>query len=98
MKLSEVTRFVAGEIGCDPSKLTPATRLLEDLGIDGDDAAELMESFAFRFAVDLTGYDHRRHFGPEAGWSPVVIHPSAPLIPITIIRLAEAAETGHWVT
>ncbi|MCW1913923.1 DUF1493 family protein [Luteolibacter sp. GHJ8] len=97
-KLTEVIDLISESTGRNPSTLSPDTRLSEDLGIDGDDAEELTEEFASRFGIDLTGYEHLRHFGPEAGWSPFTIHPSAPLIPITIARLAEAAAAGRWIS
>lgn len=97
-KLNEVIQFVSENIGCDPSRLTPDTRLFEDLGIDGDDAEDLMRDFASHFTVDLTGYEHLQHFGPEAGWSPIAIHPSGLSVPITLVCLAEAAAAGRWLS
>ncbi|MDX2284080.1 MAG: DUF1493 family protein [Bacteroidia bacterium] len=36
-----------------------------DLGITGDDAAELMQRFAAAYHVDLSGFRFDRHFHPE---------------------------------
>lgn len=45
----------------------PADRLLQDLGIDGDDAAEFFDAIHNRFGTDLTllREDWDTHFGPE---------------------------------
>ena len=37
-----------------------------DLGIDGDEAVALLESFAERFDVDFSGFRYDDHFGQEA--------------------------------
>ena len=95
-----VIRFVAEETGVEPSRITAATRLGEDLGVDGDDATDLMAAFASRFSVDLGEFDHSLHFGPEAGWSPFsvfrVFTDQEDLQPVTVGQMAEAAEKGVW--
>lgn len=69
---AEVIAMLAEERGVPASKLTPASRLLEDLGMDGDDAVEFFDQFERRFSPNLESlhYHWRRHFGPESwGWS-----------------------------
>lgn len=41
------------------------THIEDDLGITGDDAAELMQKFSKKFNVDLTGFDFMKSFDPE---------------------------------
>jgi hypothetical protein len=43
----------------------PASRLLHDLGIDGDDAADLLRDYSTSFDVDMSGFDFDRFFGGE---------------------------------
>ncbi len=52
MIIEQVKALIAKEFGVDGSKLSPATRLVEDLNIDSLDAVELMmrleETFSFK--------------------------------------------------
>ncbi|MDU8500918.1 DUF1493 family protein [Pseudomonas syringae] len=45
--------------------LSLATRVSWDLGLDGDDAKDLMENFFEHFGVDRGDYDHYRYFKPD---------------------------------
>lgn len=77
--------------------------------MDGDDAAELIEEFAKRFNVNLSGYDHARYFGPEGfnpfGWIWVSLlellgrtpEQAAGLCPLTVGDLVAAASAGRWI-
>lgn len=51
--------------GADKGSLTLETRLFADLGIDGDDGHRLLDSFAARFSVDMTGMDSLCYFDDE---------------------------------
>ena len=63
----EVFDFVAGELRIKREKLNPSDRLLVDLGMDGDDAAEFFDLFEKKFVVDLTYLQEHwsEYFGPE---------------------------------
>ena len=100
-KLQEVIVLVAEQTGVSPSRITATTRIGEDLGVDGDDASDLLTAFASRFHVDLAGFQFARHFGPEAGWSPLYalycrFTGRGRTEPVTVGQLAEAAERGVW--
>ena len=41
------------------------SRLLHDLGINGDDAECLMMEFSEKFGVDMSGFDFRKFFMGE---------------------------------
>jgi len=64
---TRVVQFVSEFWRVRSDKLRPETRLEEDLGMTGDDAAEFLEAFAGEFEVDLTGIEFHKHFGPECG-------------------------------
>jgi hypothetical protein len=53
----------------DRKKLTPMTRLAQDLDIKGDDASEFFDAFGREFHVNLDALNMHwdRHFHPEAG-------------------------------
>ncbi len=62
---SSVIGFVAQFSGVRAQRLSGATTLFGDLGIDGADGCELIEAFGERFHVDLSSFRADRHFGPE---------------------------------
>lgn len=66
-----VREFVAVALSAPLATVTLHKSLFHDLGVDGDDACELLEGFAARFNVNLDGFDMRQHFGPEGFISPV---------------------------
>jgi hypothetical protein len=41
------------------------TTIEEDLGITGDDGAELMDKFSHQFKINLTNFKFDNHFHPE---------------------------------
>lgn len=105
-----IIAFVARETGMKPSKLTLSTRLMHDLGIDGDDAVEFFEHFEQEFGVNLSDFPYHRHFGPEGLdlfgvkltrfiWRLFNLeYPyTYEYIPITIKDLIAAAHAKRWV-
>ena len=102
--LREITALVARVSGARREEIVPGTRLAEDLGIDGDDADELVGAYARRFAVDLAGFEFSRYFGEEpnlmelAHWVRDLWRGDArPRRPLTVAMLVAAAERGRWV-
>ena len=98
----ELIEFLASERSIKPSKISMSSQLGRNLGVDGDDAVELMEAFAKRFNVNLTGYDHNVYFGPEAGLSIINLlflsssKKVRDLKPITVAHLFRCANDGSW--
>lgn len=99
--LQEVILLIAEETGVQPSRINAATRISEDLRVEGDDASDLLTAFASRFHVDLAEFQFDRHFGPEMGWNPLYalyclfagcIRTEA----VTVGQLTDAAEKGVW--
>lgn len=78
---SEVIELVVQERGLPREKVHVSDRLLQDLGIDGDDAVDFFNSVHERFGTDLTHlYEHwSEQFGPEglSCWNGLVIIPAA---------------------
>src|SRR6478672_5829079 len=78
---SEIMDLLADERGLPREKVEPTDRLLQDLGMDGDDAVNFFNGLHERFGTDLT-YLHEHwseHFGPEgfSCWNGLVIIPAA---------------------
>lgn len=78
---SEVMSILAEERGLPPEKIQLSDRLVQDLGMDGDDAVDFFNSLYERFGTDLTHlHEHwSEHFGPEglSCWTGLVIIPAA---------------------
>src|SRR5260370_34599317 len=60
-----VMDFVSEFTGVKHPRLTASATLFGDLGVDGADGEDLIESFGKRFQVDLSQFRADRHFGPE---------------------------------
>ena len=86
-----------------PERLTPSTRLLHDLGIDGDDAEEILLDFIERFHVDFSSFHFTDYFGSEAGaggrWLVRKFRGGDALhfAPLTVQDLLDAANRGRWI-
>ena len=100
----ELVAFLSHELGVPPARLRPEARLLQDLGVDGADGWELLREFGHRFGVDVSAFEHGRHFGPETGpslltWTHWSLTGSWPrVVPITVGDLEAARRSGHWTT
>lgn len=83
--------------------LVPSTRLLHDLGIDGDDAVEILTDFSKRFGMDLSSFPFQRYFGSELGsgirWLLRKIGQQSAIrfAPVTVQDLIDAANRGRWL-
>ncbi|PKM04302.1 MAG: hypothetical protein CVV16_05455 [Gammaproteobacteria bacterium HGW-Gammaproteobacteria-6] len=106
---SEIIVFVSEFTGVKAEKLSPDTLINFDLGVDGDDGAELLEEFSTRFGVDLSQISET-YFGPE-GFSVgfVVLWPyylyrrikgykPKGLAPLPVRLLIRSAESGKWAS
>jgi acyl carrier protein len=97
-----ILSIVSRRSGIPAAKLSLEQRLLQDLGIDGDDASELLLDLSGQFGVDLTALNFEKHFRPEPNLFSVLRSPlvkqkeRADKIPVTIRDLIVAANTGKW--
>lgn len=102
--VNNVIEFVARETGCNVHDISTESDLSKDVGLDGDDAAELMSKFGRQFNVDMSGFIFNKYFGPEAAFFFLnILLPSwwksrRKLTPIKIMDLVRAAEAGVWVS
>ena len=106
---AQVISFIASRRNSHGDLITPAHRLLHDLGLDGDEAGAFFREFGQRFDVDLAPlYQHwDRHFGAEPILSPwLLIFPAAAALAWTLARsgdspiwaiLAAGAGVGAWI-
>ena len=67
--LTAIVSLLEREHGINRGKLSPSSRLLHDLRVDGDDAIELIQEIRKRFGTDFTALEGRwsQHFRAEGG-------------------------------
>lgn len=67
---TELRRILIENHGIRSAKVTPEARIVNDLGIDGDDVAELLDDLASRFGTDFSALnDQWREFFNTEGAS-----------------------------
>jgi acyl carrier protein len=98
-----VREFVATARYTSVDKVTLDKSLFHDLGVDGDDAVELINGFAAQFNVSLDGFDYQKYFGAEVASGPVVFlvelfkkEKSGKLRRLEIADLVRAATNGRF--
>ena len=75
---------------------TPNDRLVEDLGIEGDDGMELIIEFGNRYNVDMNELDPTRYFPPE-GFSLLDLFRPQSFVTLRVRDLVERLAGGRWV-
>jgi acyl carrier protein len=63
----KILSFVSWETGTRKKNLSTTTDLARDLGVDGDDAFDLIDKFGKEFVVDLSDFKFDSYFGSEGG-------------------------------
>jgi hypothetical protein len=105
--------FVAEFCGVDKRSVAPTSRLQQDLGVIGGDAVDLMQEYARRFRVDLSGFDIGEYFDNDlavdfielfararrfiAALLGVSVSRPKPKRSLTVGELSEAAQRGKWL-
>lgn len=99
----QVKRFIAEQTCTRIEKLSLKTELLEDLGVDGDDAFELLQRFSEEFKVDLSTFQFDQYFGSEGGadlfvlLASIIFGKNNNLKSVTIEDLVSAALAKRWL-
>lgn len=94
----EVRKLVAARSGQRLELIKSDSRLFHDLGIDGDDAEELLVAFGERFNLPINDFPFAQYFGSEvgAGWRHLLMaflgFRQNRFKPLTIQQLADWAE------
>ncbi len=68
---ARVHGLVSGHSGVPEAEITLETRLVEDLGMDGDDGDDFLAAFADEFDVDMGAMAPLNYFGEEGVGPPV---------------------------
>jgi hypothetical protein len=82
---------------CGEEEIAPENDLYEDLGIWGDDAAELLEKYRETFGVSLIGFDFGEHFPGEGVplSSPFSWNKPRGYLPLTVADLQRGIEQKY---
>lgn len=95
-----VKDIVVKETHAHPDEVQLHTRIEDDLGITGDDAWELMETFKSRFKIDMAACDHNKHYDSE-GWGCILfwwcLGQAREYEPVTVEHLVRVAQEGRWL-
>jgi acyl carrier protein len=97
-----VAQLIATECGVPRADIRPDADVERDLGVTGDDGADLMAAYAREFGVDMADLELARHFGPEGclpgfGLYWRLRHGYWPdREPLTVQMLVDAAAAGRW--
>jgi acyl carrier protein len=89
----QILDFLQLQTNCRPDELQPSTLVADHLGVDGDDASDLISKFAHKFDVDMSSYDWRDYFGAE-GWDLLALFRRRK--PLSIADLYHAASNHTW--
>ena len=95
---SEMVRklLIEGQ-GVPERKVTPDARIVHDLGVDGDDAAEIFEALQDRFDTDFTELNRQwQVFFNTEGASPRAILIGVPAMIVFGGAAGALAATLHW--
>jgi acyl carrier protein len=101
-----VRDFLSQHLNLHPHAIHRDSRLIQELGVDGQKAVRLMNLFRAEFGIDLTEFHFDRHFCPPAafgswewigsmvrevtGWDG--LDPAKPMVQITVRDLANALD------
>lgn len=98
---AEIIDFIESEFW--KSELLPDSDVFKTVRIDGDDCTELLQKYAEKYKVDMTGLLWYFHFQEEGSLMPNVgglffrnPHRRVETIPITPKMLAQFANAGKW--
>ncbi len=67
---ADVILFLSRELSLPTNRITLNLSLFHDLGVDGDDAFELLKTYALKFTVDISEFRFYDYFGPEGAPTP----------------------------
>jgi len=106
--LRRLIDVVARETGVSPARIAAETALADDLGVAGQDGADLLAAVGREFGLDLSVIDWAEYFGEEAPFDPLRaiwrgflrVYSAAPTAQRPALRVRDllaTIETGRWV-
>lgn len=83
---AKLVLFVRDQIREHKKDITRETSIENDLGVTGEDASELLQSFGDKFSVDISRFEFGKYFNEE----PNIFTEIKPVLPLTIGHLERA--------
>ena len=95
--MATVRKLLIEDQGVPEAKVTAHARIMHDLGVDGDDAAEVFQKFNAQFGTDFTELDNQwRTFFNTEGASPRAVLFGIPAIIICGGVAGVLVAALHW--
>ena len=102
----DVLDFISTEAGIDRYMVKLSASISDDLGIDGDDASDLLAAYTSRFNVDMTRFRYSEYFTDEGTLTPFSLlgiiaawlsgRRSSPKRPLFVRDLVASAMVRRW--
>lgn len=100
--LRKILLFLSTQRGVPVTSLNANLRLFHDMGLDGDDAIELLHLYSKEFNVGLSHFHFSHYFGEEGALSPLRLvfrlfntgNATEKKMPLTIRDLVNAVAIG----
>lgn len=89
----QLIQFIRAETGEFKKQIDSLTHIEDDLGITGDEAAELIQSIAKKFNIDISEFDYKMYFHPE----PDFLTTYGKIKPLTIQDIEAAIVLGKLI-
>jgi acyl carrier protein len=91
----KVIYFLSEFSGFQVNQINLKTELNKDLGIDGDDAIELINLFSKNFNVKIDSFDFKKRFNPEYPlYFKIFVRREFELLSITVNDLIQSVYKG----
>ena len=98
---NDMIKFLSTFCSVNQKKITMMTSLRDDLGVDGEDAEELMLAYSKKFNVDLSNFKFDRYFCSEYPSSILDffygLFCKSHLDTVLVKDLIHFAELGYWL-
>lgn len=89
----QLIQFIQEEIGEFKKPIDSFTQIEDDLGVTGDEAIELIQKIAKKFAIDISEFDYKMYFHPE----PNFLTAYGKIKPLTIQDIEASIISGRLV-
>ena len=95
----KIITFLSEELEIPAEKINLTSRLRQDLGLEGDSAADLLEAYSLLYDVEIDAFRINDYFGAPSELNPLLAHflwifgNSRPLKTLTVADLIRALDT-----
>jgi hypothetical protein len=94
-RFAELVAFIRNKVGEHEMPITRETLIEDDLGVTGDDAAELLMELSNKYNFNIANFKFRNYFYDEPGILDVIGLNSQKVKPFTVGYLEKAIIAGR---